>query len=298
VAGVAITGSHGLIGSALVPRLESAGHRIVRVVRGEAGPGEISWDPSAGRLDPGDLVGLDAVVNLAGAGIGDRRWNDARKQVLLDSRVRATELLSRALADCDRPPSVMLSASAVGYYGDRGDEPVMEDSPPGSGFLADLCRQWEAATAAAGDAGIRVVHLRTGIVLARRGGALGKQLPLFKFGLGGRLGSGDQYTSWISLEDDVGAIELALRSPALRGPVNVVAPNPVTNAEFTSALGRAVHRPAVLPVPGPALRLVFGREMAGEMLLSGQRAVPRALEAAGHVFAHPVIDDALRWVLR
>jgi uncharacterized protein len=298
MAAVAITGSHGLIGSALAPRLESAGHRVMRVVRGEAGPGEISWDPSAGRLDPGDLAGLDAVVNLAGAGIGDRRWNDARKQVLLDSRVRATELLSRALAGCDRPPPVMLSASAVGYYGDRGGEPVMEDSPPGSGFLADLCRQWEAATAAAGDAGIRVVHLRTGIVLAPGGGALGKQLPLFKLGLGGRLGSGDQYTSWISLEDHVGALELALRSPALRGPVNVVAPNPVTNAAFTSALGRAVHRPAVLRVPGPALRLVFGREMAGEMLLSGQCAVPRALEAAGHVFAHPVIDDALRWVLR
>jgi uncharacterized protein len=294
---VAVTGSHGLIGSALVGRLRDGGHDVVRVVRSDGpGPGEIAWDPAAGRLDPADLVGVDAVVNLAGAGLGERRWNAERKAVLVSSRVAGTELLARTMAGLDRRPDVLVSASAVGFYGDRGDEVLTERSTPGTGFLADLCVRWEAATAAAEDAGIRTVHIRSGIVLASGGGALARQLPFFRVGLGGRLGRGQQYWSWITLADEVSAIVFAL-SAGIRGAANLAAPNPVTNAEVSAALGRALHRPAVVPVPAPALRLVMGAEMAREVALASQRATPGALTAAGFTFTHPTIDAALAAVL-
>lgn len=302
---ILVSGSHGLIGTALVRRLEIAGHRVVPLVRaGTAGGTGVSetgvpWHPGQGVLDRDTLARhgpYHAVVHLAGAGIGDRRWNPSRRQEILASRVGPTRLLAEAVAALDPVPPVLVSASAVGYYGDRGDEELTEQSDPGTGFLADVCRQWEAATAPADEA-TRVVHLRTGIVLSSRGGALAKQLPLFRLGLGGRLGSGRQQMSWITLEDQVSVIERAIQDDGLRGPVNTTAPAPVTNAEFTRALGRALHRPAVLAVPAPVLGLVLGREMAGELLLAGQRVLPSRLVAAGFPFAHPDIDTALAAVL-
>jgi len=294
---VAVSGAHGLIGGALVDRLSRAGHDVVRLVRGEPGPGEVRWDPGAGQIDAASLEGLDATVHLAGVGIGDRRWNEAHKRRVLDSRVQGTGLLASALAALDRPPAALLSASAIGIYGDRGDEILTEESPTGTGFLAELCLRWEAATGPAERAGIRVVHLRSGIVQATSGGALGKQLPLFRFGLGGRLGSGRQYVSWISLHDEIRAIEHALTAETLRGPANLTAPSPVTNAEYTAALGAVLHRPAALRVPGGALRLALGREMAEEMLLGGQRVLPAALEASGFRFEQPALPAALRDLL-
>jgi len=293
---VAITGSSGLIGSSLRRRL-AVDHTVIAVVRGVPGEGQISWDPATERLERADLDGVDAVIHLAGAGIADKRWTDAQKQTLLDSRVRGTGLLARTLAALDRRPEVLLSASAIGYYGDRGDAELTEASSRGEGFLADLCEQWEQATAPAEEAGIRVAQLRTGIVLSRAGGALARQLPLFRFGLGGRLGSGRQYTSWVTLEDEVEAIRFALDTPGLRGPLNLTAPRPVTNGEFTATLGRVLHRPAVLPVPPVALRLVLGRQLADEAILAGQRVLPRALLDAGYQFTQPELEDGLRSVL-
>lgn len=294
---VAVTGSHGLIGSALAARLAADGDTVVRLVRGPAGPGEVSWDPSAGRLDPAALAGVDGVVHLAGAGIGDKRWSAARRLELGSSRIASTDLISRALSEVEPRPSVLLSGSAVGYYGDGGDRELTEESPPGTGFLADLCRRWEGATAAAEDAGIRVVHLRSGIVLARSGGALAKQLPLFRLGLGGRLGSGRQYLSWITLEDEVRAIVFGLRTASLSGAANLTAPHPVTSAAFAAAAGRVLRRPEKLVVPAVALRLVFGADMADEMLLAGQRVLPAVLLAHGFEFSHPAVEPALRAVL-
>jgi uncharacterized protein (TIGR01777 family) len=294
---VAVTGSHGLIGSALAARLNADGDTVVRLVRGPAGPGDVSWDPSAGRLDPDAFAGVDGVVNLAGAGIGDRRWTAARRLELESSRIASTELLSRALSAAEPRPAVLLSGSAVGYYGDAGDAELTEASPPGTGFLADLCRRWEDATAGAQDAGVRVVHLRSGIVLARSGGALAKQLPLFRLGLGGRLGSGRQYLSWITLEDEVRAIVFGLRTPSLSGAANLTAPTPVTSAAFATAMGRVIRRPTRLAVPPFALRLALGADMADEMLLAGQRVLPTSLLAHGFEFAHPTIEPALRAVL-
>ena len=294
---VAISGASGFIGTALGARLEADGHGVLRVGRGPAGPGRLHWDPAAGHLDGAALEGLVAVVNLAGAGVAARRWTAARRHELRASRIASTRLLSRALAALDRPPPVLLSASAVGYYGDRGEEELTESSPPGTGFLADLCRDWEAETAAAADAGIRVVCLRTGIVLARSGGALAKQLPLFRLGLGGPLGSGRQVMSWISLADEVGAILFAIGTDTLRGPANLVGPAPVTNARFTAALGQVLRRPARLPVPAAALRLAFGRALADEALLAGQRVVPAALLTHGYRFEHRTVDAALRAAL-
>ncbi len=291
---VAVTGASGFIGAGLAARLEADGDTVVRIGRGPAAPGGLSWDPAAGRLDPAGLEGLDGVVHLAGAGLASGRWSAARQRELRASRIEATRLLSGTLAALDRPPAVLLSASAIGYYGDRGDEELTETSPPGTGFLAELCRAWEAETAAASDAGIRVVHLRTGIVLSKAGGALAKQLPLFRLGLGGRLGSGRQQMSWISFGDEVGAIMFALRADRLRGAANLTGPAPVTNAAFTAALGREVRRPARLAVPAVALRLVLGAGLADEALLSGQRVLPAALLAAGYQFAHPDIETALR----
>ncbi|GAC1517802.1 MAG: TIGR01777 family oxidoreductase [Acidimicrobiales bacterium] len=282
---VAITGSHGLIGSALAIRLEADGHGVVRVPR-----------HADGQIDVRSLEGVDAVVHLAGVGIGDKRWTEAHKMRVLDSRVNGTERVAGAVAAMARPPA-LLSASAVGYYGDRGAEELTEASGPGEGYLAGVCVAWERATAAAEAAGARVAHLRTGIVLTPTGGALKKQLLLFKAGLGGRLGSGKQFLSWISLEDEIGAIVFALTHPEVRGAINLTAPNPVTNAEFTTALGRALHRPAFLAVPRPALKLALGTQMAEEMLLFGARVRPRALEQAGYSFAFPTLDGALRATL-
>jgi uncharacterized protein (TIGR01777 family) len=294
---VAVTGSHGLIGTALLPRLRAEGHRVVRLVRGAPeGSDDVRWDPAAGTIDAASLEGVDAVVHLAGAGIGDKKWTPARKQLILESRTQGTGLLARTLADLDRPPRVLLSGSAVGYYGNRGAEELSEESSPGTDFAAEVCRAWEAATAPAEAAGIRVVQLRTGIVLARQGGVLGRLLLPFKLGLGGRIGSGEQYTSWITIDDHLAALFHLLSADSIRGPVNVCAPNPVTNAEFTRALGAAVHRPTLLPTPLLPLKVVYGSELV-QVLTEGQRVFPRVLERNGHEFAHTTIDDALRAVL-
>jgi hypothetical protein len=301
---VLVTGAHGLIGSALIPRLRADGHRVVRLVRTEPeGSDDVRWDPAAGTIDAHGLEGIDAVVHLAGAGIGDKKWTPARKQLILDSRTEGTDLLARTLAGLGRPPRVLLSGSAVGYYGDRGAEELTEDSAPGDDFPAQVCTAWEAATAPAEEAGIRVVHLRTGIVLAAHGGALQRMLLPFKLGLGGRIGSGDQYMSWIALDDHVAAMQHLLTAgtaesaESVRGAANLTAPNPVTNAEFTRALGNALHRPTVLPTPLLPLKAVYGAELVEHLLVNGQRVLPRVLEQSGHEFAHPHFDDALRAVL-
>lgn len=294
---IVVSGATGFIGGALCERLRADGHTAVRLVRRPPQSGDdVQWDPAAGHLDPRAIDGADAVVNLAGAGIGARRWNAAYKRTLLDSRVRATDLLVSTIAAVEQRPATLLSGSAIGIYGDRGDELLDEASPPGSGALASVCVAWEAAAAAAADHGVRVATLRTGIVLGRRGGALAKQLPLFRLGLGGRFGSGRQHQSWITLDDEVGAI-VHLLTADVRGPVNLTAPDPVTNVEFSRELGRALRRPAVLPAPAVALRLVLGREMADELLLSSQRVRPAALEASRYRFAHPTLREALRHVV-
>lgn len=290
---VAIGGAGGLIGSALDRALRHDGHEVIRLVRREAKTGEVHWDPAAGTLDAGALAGVDAVVNLAGAGIGDRRWTPARRRLLVSSRLDSTGVLAGALARLDPPPRVLCNASAIGIYGDRGDEVLGEQSEPGSGFLAELCRRWEAATRAASDAGIRTVLLRSGVVLSALGGALARQLPLFRLGLGGRLGPGRQWTSWVALEDEVAAIGFLLEHDEVSGPVNVVAPGPVRNADFTAALGRALRRPAVLAVPATALRLALGRGLVDEALLASQRVVPTVLQEAGYGFRYPDLDRAL-----
>lgn len=294
---IVIAGASGLIGTALAHRLVADGHTVSRLVRRDAIDGEVSWDPAIGRLDPAAIDGCDAVVNLSGAGIGDRRWTDDYKGQLRSSRVQTTELLAGTLADLDHKPGVFLSGSAIGWYGDRGDERLDELSPPGDGFLSDLCQDWEAATIAAEKVGIRTVHLRTGIVLSARGGALKKQLPLFKLGLGGRFGNGHQWQSWITIDDEVGAI-IHLLSADLCGAVNLTAPNPVTNVEFTATLAKVVHRPALLPIPGFAPKLALGGELVDSLLLSGQRVLPTALQRSGYEFRQPVLEGALRDLLQ
>jgi uncharacterized protein (TIGR01777 family) len=293
---VAITGSSGLVGTALRARLEAEGHTAVRVVRGEGRPGTITWDPAAGRLDPADLEGLDGVVHLAGEGIGAKRWNAAQKQRILESRSKGTALLSEALAaTADRPP-VLVSGSAIGFYGDRGDEELTEGSGSGSDFLSEICRAWESATGLAEAAGVRVAHLRTALVLDGEGGVLPRMALPFKVGLGGRLGSGRQWLSWITLADEVAAI-LFLLAHEVAGPVNAAAPGPVTNAAFSKALGRALHRPSLVPVPKFAPRLLLGREMADELLFVSQRVLPAVLQEHGFTFEHPVLEPALHSVL-
>src|SRR5438105_8269515 len=294
---VIVTGSHGLIGSELTTTLQRAGDAVTRLVRSVAGPGEAAWDIHASTIDAAALEGHDAAVHLAGAGLGDHRWSDAYKREVRDSRTRGTALLCETLAKLERPPRVLVSGSAIGWYGDRGDEELSEASGPGRGFLASVVKDWEAATEAASDAGIRVVRLRSGVVLSRKGGALKKQLLPFKLGVGGKLGSGKQWLSWIALDDEIAAILHLIRRETLRGPVNATAPNPVTNAEFTEALGAVLHRPTVATVPRFALGAVFGRQMADEMLLAGQRVLPRALEASGFRFGFPRVDEALRAML-
>lgn len=293
---VAITGSHGLIGRHLAANLEGAGHQVLRVVRGSPGAGEAAWDPSAGRLDA-STVEVDAVVHLAGVGIAARRWNDAHRRAVLDSRVQGTSLVASRIAESRAKPAVLVSASAIGFYGDRGDEALTERSAEGQGFLPRVCRSWEGATRPAIEAGVRTVLLRSGIVQSADGGALKPQVPLFKLGLGARLGSGRQWVSWVSIDDEVGAILHALRTETLSGPLNVVAPSPVTNAAYTAALAEAVHRPALLAVPAPVLRAALGRQMADEMLLTSQRVTPDALTASGYDWHHPSLQPTLKALL-
>jgi len=291
---IAVTGSHGLIGSRLVPALEIAGHEVVRVVRGPANePGTLSWDPAAGQIDVGALEGVDAVVHLAGVGIAAQRWTPAHKRAVLDSRVQGTTLIARTAASLD-PQPVLLSASAIGYYGDRDDEVLSEDSASGSGFLAEVCRRWERSTAPASEAGVRTVLLRTGVVQAKEGGALGEQLPLFKAGLGARFGRGRQWVSWISADDEVGAIVALLDAETVSGPVNLTAPEPVTNAEYATTLGKVLGRPALLPAPPFAVKALLGAEMVSEMLLASQRVRPGVLDELGYVWRHRSLEEALR----
>lgn len=288
---VVIAGSSGLIGTALVAHLRAGDHDVLRLVRRTpAAPDERGWDPPSGRIDPGTFDGVDAVINLGGVGIGDRPWTGARRQAVRDSRIVPTEVLAAAVADHHVP--AFLSGSATGYYGDAGSAPVDESAPAGSGFLADVCRDWEAATGKAVAAGVRVVNLRTGLVLSPAGGLLGTLRPLFKAFLGGRLGPGTQYQPWVSLDDEVGGIGFVLEHDEISGPVNLTGPEPVTNAELTKALAAAVGRPTSIPVPAFALKALPGG-MGEEMLLFGQRAVPAKLLAAGYQFRHPTITDAL-----
>jgi uncharacterized protein (TIGR01777 family) len=294
---VAISGATGLIGTALVDHLRARGIRVRRLVRpGRAAPDDVEWDPGRGVLAPDALAGVDAVVHLAGEPIA-QRWTSARKEAIRESRVRGTELLARTIAGMDRRPNVLLSGSAVGYYGDRGDEILDEQSAPGSDFLAGVVREWEDATRLATDAGVRVVRLRSGVVLSPRGGALERLLVPFRLGIGGPIGSGDQWMSWISLHDQLRAIEYALTSTTLTGAVNLVAPNPVTNAQFAATLGRVLTRPALVPVPGFALELLYG-EMARATILSGQRVLPKALVRSGFEFVHSTLEQALRFELK
>jgi uncharacterized protein len=288
---VLVAGSSGLIGTALVAQLRATGHDVLRLVRrGPSAPDERGWDPPAGRIDEGAFDGVDAVVNLNGVGIGDRPWSGARKQLVRDSRTVPTDVLATAVAE--HGVKTMLSASGINIYGDTGERVVDESAPPGRGFLADVCREWEAATAPAEAAGARVVLMRSAPVLSRSGGILARLRPLFRLMLGGRLGSGRQYFPWISLDDEIGAMRFLLEHAEVAGPVNLVGPEMVTNAEFTRALAEAVNRPAPFVVPGFALTAALG-QMAHEMVLTGPRAVPAKLTAAGYLFRHPTLKDAL-----
>jgi uncharacterized protein len=298
---VLVTGSSGFIGSALVETLAETGHRPIRAVRTDrvpSGVDAIAWDPDAGKIDAGALEGIDGVVHLAGAGIGDKRWTDDRKRLIVESRTAPTRLLAETLAGLQRPPPVLVSGSAIGYYGDRADEPRDEGAPPGDDFVADVCVRWEAAARPAGDAGIRLVTIRTGLVLGRGGGLLDRLLTPFRLGAGGRLGDGKQWMSWISIEDEVDAILHALRTPELSGPTNLTAPHPVTNAEFTRTLARVVHRPAVLPTPLLPLKALYGEELVTHLLLASQNVLPERLTASRFSFEHPTLEAALRAQVR
>jgi hypothetical protein len=296
---VAVTGSTGLLGSALVDGLQRAGDDVVRLVRPSSRPTEgatVTWDPEAGTIDAAKLEGVSAVVHLAGEGIADGRWTPEQKRRLVESRRRSTTLLAETLAGLRDKPSVLLSASGMDYYGDRGDEVLTETSAKGAGFLPDLCEVWEQSTQPAADAGIRAVQLRTTMVLDAKGGALAKLLPLFRFGVGGRMGSGRQWWSWISIDDWVGAAQFLLRS-GVGGPVNMGAPEPVTNAEFTKALGGVLRRPTLVPVPSFGPKLLVGRELADVLLFTSKRVAPKALLDAGFEFRHPDVTSAFRAVL-
>jgi hypothetical protein len=293
---VAITGATGLIGRALTARLTADGHAVRRVTRHPREPGDVGWDPAAGRLDAAALEGVDAVVNLAGASL-DARWTERYKAEIRASRVLGTRLLVDTLGTLARRPRVLVSASAVGYYGSRGGELLDERSAPGTGFLADVCREWEDAAAAAERHGIRVVRTRFGLVLSGRGGLLGRMLPPFRLGVGGTLGSGRAWMSCVGLDDLVDALRYAIATETLRGPANITSPEPVTNAEFTRALGRVLHRPAVMTVPAFALRLLLGGQQAEEMALASLRVVPRVLLDVGYAFRHSTVEQALRAAL-
>ena len=293
---ILVTGASGLVGSALIPFLAAAGHQAVRLVRSAPGGDDIHWDPDAGVLDAQDLEGLHGVVHLAGENIASGRWSAAKKRRIKESRVRGTRLLAGALAGLESPPRVLVSASAIGFYGDRGDEELSEGSAAGSGFLSEVCREWEAATAAAEGKGIRVVHARLGVVLGKDGGALAKMLTPFRLGAGGIIGNGRQYMSWITLDDTVAAIAHLLSTESAAGPVNVVAPAPVTNREFTRTLGGVLRRPTLFPMPGLAARLAFG-EMADALLLASARVKPTGLLGSGYAFRHGSLEEGLRHVL-
>jgi len=296
---VAISGARGLLGSALATSLRTDGHRVLRFARGGiSSDDQIGWDPEAGLIDAPALEGIDAVVHLAGEGIGEHRWSVEQKRRIRESRTRGTAVLAAAVASRERKPRVLVSASAIGYYGDRGDELLTEDSAPGAGFLADVCKAWEAETLTASDAGVRTVNVRTGIVLAKHGGALKQMLLPFRLGLGGRQGSGKQWMSWIALDDEITALRAAIDDDRLRGPVNLTAPNPVTNAEFAQALGRVLRRPTLLPTPMFPLKLRFGGELVDSLLLAGQRVAPTRLAALAFPFRYPVLTPALEAILR
>jgi uncharacterized protein (TIGR01777 family) len=299
---VIVTGATGLVGRALIRSLLADGQQVTRLVRGEAqgfrapGTTAVHWEPDSGVIDAKELEGHDAAVHLAGESIADGRWDEEKKRRIRESRVKGTRLIAETLAGLNEKPKTLVSASATGFYGDRGDEILREESASGEGFLSEVCREWEKATLAASQAGIRVTHVRIGVVLSAEGGALDKMLKPFKLGLGGRVGSGRQYMSWITLDDLIAVIKRALTDESLRGPVNAVAPNPVTNEEFTKALGRVLGRPTFMSVPAFAARLAFG-EMADALLLSGARVEPARLKDAGFEFKQPEIEGALRQVL-
>ena len=300
---VIVTGSTGLVGQALIRSLMSEGHSVTRLVRGGAqtfrAPNSVAvnWDPERGQLDAGELEGHDAAVHLAGEPVAEGRWTDEKKRRILESRVKSTRLLAETLAGLKDKPKVLVSASATGFYGNRGAEVLVEKSASGEDFLSEVCREWEKAALPASRAGIRVVHTRIGIVLSGEGGALGKMLTPFKLGVGGKVGSGEQYMSWITLDDLIGVIKHAIENEQVRGPVNAVAPNPVTNAEFTKALGHVLGRPTVFAMPAFAARLAFG-EMADAVLLAGARVEPARLKESGYEFKHTEIEEALRHVLK
>jgi uncharacterized protein len=292
---IAVTGTTGFIGSALVPALRLDGHEVVRLVRRSAtAPDEVAWDPRVGAVDLDLLAGVDGLVHLAGAGVGDHRWTDAYKAEILESRVQGTRTIAHLAAVLKPRPRVLVSASAIGFYGDTGDRAVDESSPRGDGFLADVVEAWEASADEARAAGVRVVHPRSGLVMARGGGAFGRLLPIVRLGLGGRLGSGQQYWSFVSLVDEVRALAFLLSSD-LAGPVNLTAPTPVTNADLTRELGRQLHRPTLFAVPSVAVKLALG-EFSTEVL-SSSRVLPRALESAGFAFNHPTVEQAVATLL-
>ena len=295
---IVITGSTGLIGQALVESLEADGHTAIRAVR-DAPPDQrpsLRWSPTAATIDADAFEGVDAVVHLAGAGIADERWTDDRKREILESRTRGTRLLAETLAGLDRPPPVLVSGSAVGFYGDRGDELLTESSTPGAGFLAELCQAWEAATEPAEAAGLRVVHARTGLVLSDQGGALAEQLPFFKLGLGGRIGDGRQYWSWISLRDEVRALRWLIDHP-VTGPVNLTAPEPARQGDVADEIGRILRRPTIFPTPKLALYLRLGRELTQELVLASARVVPDVLQTSGFDFLDGTVEHGLRSAL-
>lgn len=293
---IAVTGASGLIGSALVPHLRARGDHVLRLVRRQAvAPDEVRWDPIAGTVDVEALAGIDAVVHLAGAGVGDRRWTDAYKQTILDSRVNGTHTIVKAMTALDPRPHTLVAGSAIGWYGDTGDQAVDESAPAGSGFLADVVRAWEAAADPAIQAGIRVTHARTGLVVSSQGGAWQRLFPIFKAGLGGKLGSGQQYWSWISLRDEVAALAYLLDNSELSGPVNLTGPDPVTNAAVTQVMGRVLHRPTVFAVPAFALKTVLG-EFSTEVLGSA-RVVPAVLADADFTWQDPTVESAIRAAL-
>jgi uncharacterized protein len=295
---ILISGASGLVGTAATIALRADGHEMAHFVRpgGSVSAGDVRWDPAAGNVDCGPMEGVGAIIHLAGAGIGDARWTEARKGTLRGSRADSTRILVDAISKLRRRPRVLLAASATGYYGDRGDEVLTEASAGGSGFLAALARDWESEGLKAEALGVRTVLLRFGMILSSRGGALPRIVPPFKFGLAGRLGNGRQWMSWIALDDVLGVIRALLADEQFSGPVNVVSPNPVRNAEFTRLLAGTLHRPAIFPAPALALRLALG-EMAGELLLASQRAVPQKLVAAGYVFRFPELAQALKSIL-
>lgn len=294
---IAVTGSSGLVGSQLTPFLEGGGHEVIRIVRRTPRNDlEVRWEPERGVLDASSLEGIDAVIHLAGEGIADGRWNEAKKRRILETRVEPTKLLARAMASMSNPPKVLVSASAIGYYGDRGDEPLDETSTVGNSFLADVCAGWELATEPAAQAGVRVVNGRIGIVLTPQGGALKPMLLPFKLGAGGVMGNGRQYWSCISLDDLIGSLTHCVLTDSLHGPVNLVCPEPVTNREFTKTLAKVLRRPAFLPMPAFAVRLLLG-EMADALILASTRVTPTRLLDSGYSFRHPTVESALRHVL-